>query len=179
LPITTDSHLGEYMPWAHSVADHHAINEFYNNYKSHCLKTYGTDFYQNRFFDPRRPMYERVIPIIEGIVEHRSFEESAVNVPNNNFIDSVPNGIVVEVPGIVNKNGVTGVRLEKYPSSFGLLLNNQTGVIQLTTEAVLSQSKDNAFLALLADPIVDNSTSAASLLKTMLILQEEHLGYLQ
>ena len=33
LPITTDSHLGEYIQWAYSVADHEAIMEFYNNYK--------------------------------------------------------------------------------------------------------------------------------------------------
>ena len=25
LPITTDSHLGEYLQWAYSVADHDAI----------------------------------------------------------------------------------------------------------------------------------------------------------
>ena len=28
LPITTDSHLGEYIQWAYSVADHDAIIEF-------------------------------------------------------------------------------------------------------------------------------------------------------
>jgi alpha-galactosidase len=33
LPITTDSHIGEYMQWAHDVADHKAILEFYVYYK--------------------------------------------------------------------------------------------------------------------------------------------------
>ena len=32
LPITTDSHLGEYLQWAHAIADQEAINEFYENY---------------------------------------------------------------------------------------------------------------------------------------------------
>ena len=36
MPITVDSHLGEYMQWAHSVADHDGINEFHN-YKKKCL----------------------------------------------------------------------------------------------------------------------------------------------
>ena len=33
-------------------------------------------------------------------------EESAVNVKNDNLIDYLPNDIVVEVPGNVNKDGV-------------------------------------------------------------------------
>ena len=33
LPITTDSHLGEYIQWAHCVVDQEGINDFYNNYK--------------------------------------------------------------------------------------------------------------------------------------------------
>ena len=43
LPITTDSHLGEYLPWAHSVADHYAILEFYKNYKVNCQTIYRSE----------------------------------------------------------------------------------------------------------------------------------------
>jgi len=179
LPITTDSHLGEYLQWAHSVADHDAINEFYTNYKKKCLSYHDDESVISDFFDPNRKMYERIIPIIEAILEDKNLEESAVNLPNNNFIDSLPNGIVVEVPGLINKNGVKGLKLEDYPSSFGLILNNQVATIQLTTEAVLKKSKHSAYLAMLADPIVDNTRSASSLLETMMDIQKEYLGYLQ
>ena len=30
LPITTDSHLGEYLSWAYSVVDHDGILDFYD-----------------------------------------------------------------------------------------------------------------------------------------------------
>ena len=30
---TTDSHLGEYIQWAHCVVDQEGINDFYSNYK--------------------------------------------------------------------------------------------------------------------------------------------------
>ena len=43
LPITTDSHLGEYIKWAYSVADHEAIIEFYDNYKKKCLTFYDNE----------------------------------------------------------------------------------------------------------------------------------------
>ena len=179
LPITTDSHLGEYLQWAYSVADHDAISIFYNNYKKHCLSFHGDKISKEHFFDTEdNIMRERVIYIIEAIIEDKNMIENAVNVPNNDFIDSLPKDIVVEVPAIVNKNGVVGQRLNNYPSKFGTLLNNQSSTIQLTTEAVLSKSKHDVYLALLADPIVDNAQSAQKLTETMIEFQKDYLGYL-
>ena len=79
----------------------------------------------------------------------------------------------------LNKNGVSGVRLENYPSTFGTLLNNQAGTIELTTDAVLNKSKQSAYLALLADPVVDNSIEAQKLLDAMIDHQDKYLGYLK
>ena len=180
LPITTDSHLGEYLQWAYSVADHEGIMDFYDNYKKRCLSFYDDENSYSKFFDTKESKnQERIVPIIEAILNDANIEESAVNVPNNNFIPQVPNGIVVEVPGILNKNGVTGLKLNNYPSSFGTLLNNQSGTIQLTTDAVLNKSKHSAYLAMLADPVVDNARSAEKLLDTIIEFQNEHLGYLK
>ena len=180
LPITTDSHLGEYIQWAYSVADHEAIMEFYDNYKKRCLTFYENEAHYSEYFNMSdNKMNERIIPILEAILNDTDLEESAVNVPNNNFIDSLPKDIVVEVPGILNKSGVTGVRLENYPSDFVSLLNNQVGTIQLTTEAVLKESKHIAYQALLADPVVDNAIKAEQLLNTMIDFQKEYLGYLK
>ncbi len=179
LPITTDSHLGEYIQWAHCVVDQEAINDFYNNYKKKCLSFYDNISYSTFFDKKNNEMNERIVPIIEAIIEDSNVEEEAVNVPNKNFIEHVPNNIVVEVPGILNKHGVSGVRLENYPSTFGTLLNNQAGTIELTTDAVLNKSKQSAYLALLADPVVDNSIEAQKLLDAMIDHQDKYLGYLK
>jgi len=180
LPITTDSHLGEYIQWAYSVADHEAIMEFYDNYKKRCLTFYDNESHYSEYFNMSdNKMNERIVPILEAILNDTDLEESAVNVPNNNFIDSLPKDIVVEVPGILNKSGVTGMRLENYPSDFASLLNNQVGTIQLTSEAVLKESKHIAYQALLADPVVDNAIKAEQLLNTMIDFQKEYLGYLK
>ena len=48
----------------------------------------------------------------------------------------------------------------------------------MTTEAILKKSKHDAYLALLADPVVDNATNAEKLLNNMIGTQEEFLGYL-
>ena len=44
---------------------------------------------------------------------------------------------------------------------------------------IRDRSKDSAYQALLADPIVDNVKSAQKLLDTMLVFQKEYLGYLK
>ena len=179
LPITVDSHLGEYIQWAHSVADHHGINEFYNSYKKKCLNFHEGISVYSKFFDPKRKMRERIIPIIEAIIEDSGVEEAAVNIPNENLIFDLPKDIVVEVPAKINKSGFNGVCLKNFPSAFGRLLNNQVGVIKLTTDAILNKSKHSAYQALLADPVVDNPAAASNLLDTMLETQKEYLDYLR
>ena len=179
LPITTDSHLGEYLQWAYSVADHEGILEFYNNYKKKCLTFYDSEDKYDGFFDSDSEMNERIIPILEGIITDLNYEESAVNIPNQGFIEYLPDGIVVEVPGLVNKNGVSGLKIENYPKGFASLLLNQVSVIELTTEAILNQSKNIALQALLSDPVVDNVGDAENMLNTILSLQSPYLDYLQ
>ncbi len=98
--------------------------------KKKCLSFYDNVSYSSYFDKKNKDMNERIVPIIEAIIEDSNIEEEAVNVPNKNFIDQVPDNIVVEVPGTLNKNGVTGIRLDNYPSTFGSLLNNQAGTIE-------------------------------------------------
>lgn len=179
LPITTDSHLGEYLSWAYSVADHDGILDFYDKYKKRCLSFFSNDGYE-QFFDMSHPEpHERAIPIIESIVADLNMLEHAVNIKNENFIECLPNDIVVEVPAIINKTGIHGKKLDNYPEPFGALLNAQVGTIQLTTKAILNKSKQTAIHALLADPLVENPNSVASLVDTMIEFQKEHLGYLK
>ena len=179
LPITTDSHLGEYVQWAYSVADHEGILHFYDSYKKKCLSFFENDEIYSSFFDlNNNRFHERFVPIAEAIIEDKGIEEAAVNVPNDGFIDCLPRDIVVEVPAIVNKQGVKGIILENYPKTFGSLLNLQTGVIQLTTQAVLEKSKHKAYLALLSDPVVTSVTDAKKLLNNMIAVQHNYLSYL-
>ena len=179
LPITTDSHLGEYIPWAYSVADHQAILDFYENYKRKCLGFYNDTGSYEHFFDPKNhDRKEMVATIIEHIELDSGYKINAVNLPNKNFINCIPDGIIVEIPAIVSKSGVHGCPLENYPAEFGSLFNLQTGVIQLTTQAAIQKSRKLAYLALLSEPVVDDAKSAERLLTTMISIQSDHLGYL-
>lgn len=169
LPITTDSHFGEYIQWAHDAVDHRGILDFYNIYK--------------QFLSVQKPsiqmnLSERVVPIIEGILTDSGYEEAAVNLPNQGLIDGLPEWLVVEVPATVDKNGLHGIPLGQLPRGFSGLLSNQIAVHDLTAEAVLSKSREAVIQALLVDPIVDKYSAIGDMVDTMIELQRDHLGYI-
>jgi len=177
LPITTDSHFGEYIHWAYDVADHNGILEFYDKYKRSMLAPQSPSLARLAQGTPEKE-YWRAVPIIEGILTDSHHGELAVNIPNDGFIDYLPRNQVVEVPAVVDKDGVHGVRLDPYPKAFAGLLLNQVAVNDLTTEAVLTGSKEVVLQALLVDPIVTSVRAAKEMLDTMLMLQQPYLGYI-
>ena len=175
LPITTDSHLGEYLPWAHSAVDHKGILDFYSFYRRWCLEQVP----ESRIKGTLEIEHWREIPIIEAIVTDSREEELAVNLPNEGFIENLPRDVVVEVPASVDGRGVHGVGLGALPKGFAGLLANQVPVNDLTVEAVLRGSRELALQALLVDPVVDNVRAAEQTLDTVIALQGAYLAYLR
>ena len=170
LPITTDSHIGEYVPWGHDAADHRAVMEFYVYYKKWTLRG------NPEIKEARR---ERMIKIVEAIETDEAYEEAAVNLPNHGFLDALPEWMVVEVPGFVNGKGVEGVRLENMSPGFAGLLANQVAIHDISAQAIIDGSKDLVLQALLVDPNVDKVSAAEELVEKMIAMQPEYLGYLR
>jgi alpha-galactosidase len=171
LPITTDSHFGEYLSWAWDIVDHRGILDFYDVYKVMLTRE-------------ARPVIkfettERVIPIIEGILGDTGYEESAVNVQNNNLIEDLPSWIAVEVPAIINKGGVNGIKINNMPKGYLALLRSYTGVYDLTAEAIIHGRKDYVIQALLANPVVHQARPIAAMVDRMIDQQQKWLGYLK
>lgn len=170
LPITTDSHFGEYLPWAFDVVDHQGILEFYEYYRL-CLA------HAQPKIEPG--IKERVVPIMEAIITDSGMHEEAVNMPNRGYIAELPEGIAVEVPATVNKEGVIPHKAPALPRAFAGLLQNQVGIHHMTAEAVLSKSKKAVVQALLVDPVVTHARQLPQLVDLMCQLQSRYLGYLQ
>lgn len=169
MPITSDSHFGEYIQWAYDVTDHKGILDFYTFYKQFLSSV-----------QPRieLKLNERVVPIIEGILTDAGYVEEAVNIPNNGLIKNLPDWIAVEVPATVHKDGLHGLSLGDLPHGFAGLLMNQVAVHDMTADAVIHKSKAFALQALMVDPIVNQYEGLDELLDTMIAYQEKWLGYL-
>lgn len=179
IPITTDSHFSEYIHWSQEVADHAGVMDFYTNYKKECLG-HQVDMYGRIKSGTLPEEYWRVVPIIEGIITDDNHEELAVNIKNNGYISTLPNDAIVEVPAMVNKNGIKGVNLDNImPLGFSSLLNNRVGVLRLCAEAVIQQSRELALQALLVDTTNNSILQTEKLLDTMINLQNDYLGYLK
>ena len=169
LPITSDSHFGEYIQWAHDCADHRGILDFYTYYRTHLADVTPTI---------RDELHERVVPIMEGILTGNAYEEAAVNIPNNGFIEDLPNWLAVEVPANIDGNGVHGIAVDLPPGIRGLL-SNQIGVHNLTAEAILQKKRDLVVQALLVDPVVTVSQGIPQMVDHMLDEQATWLAYLK
>ncbi|MFA5699112.1 MAG: alpha-glucosidase [Sphaerochaeta sp.] len=171
LPITVDSHFGEYLPWAWDIADHRGILDFYDLYKVMLSQDVPHEIHLQTA--------ERVVPIIDGILTDSNYEEAAVNILNDGLIEDLPPWIVVEVPAIINKHGITGITMNSLPKGYLALLRSYTGVYDLTAEAIVHGRKEYALQALLANPLMSRASQAAVMLDHMIHRQEKWLGYLK
>jgi alpha-galactosidase len=169
LPITVDSHLGEYIPWAHDVADHRGIHDFYDLYRQGLAHVEA---------EIRLERHERCVAIMEGMLGDTRYEESAVNLPNDGLIPDLPGFVAVEVPAIVGKNRLEGHRFETYPRAFGALLRNYCGVYDLTAEAALTKRRECVVQALLVNPVVDTCARVDEMVDLVIERQRPWLDYL-
>ncbi|NQT60001.1 MAG: alpha-glucosidase [Bacteroidetes bacterium] len=169
-PITVDSHLGEYIPWAYDAVDHKGIVDFFAFYK-HALANINPVITRER--------QERAVYMIEGMITDSRYEEVAVNIPNKGFIPGLPEDAVVEVPAMVDASGVTGIAFPDYPKAFGALLRNYTGVYDLTADAVLTGDKELVKQAILVNPLVTEWRRVEELVDVMLDKQKKWLGYIR
>jgi len=170
LPITGDSHVGEYIPWAYEVADHKGILDFYAFYKM--------------MLGGERPeielkLRERVVPIMEGIIEDSGYEEGAVNILNEGYIPGLPSDIAVEVPANIGAKGLSGLAFPAYPKGFCGLLRNYCGVYDMTAEAILAGRRDYVIQALLVNPVVNTCSRLDELVDVMIERQRPWLDYLK
>lgn len=74
------------------------------------------------------------------------------NVPNDGLIDNLPHGCCVEVPCLVDRNGVQPTHIGALPPQLAALMRTNIGVQELTVEAALTGKRQHVYHAALLDP---------------------------
>lgn len=171
-PITVDSHLGEYIPWAQNAADHRGILDFYAFYRFALSQ-------EERLEIDDSGLHERIVPVMEGIISNTAYTESAVNIMNNGLISELPDNIVVEVPAKISAEGIEGIKIENYPRGFAALLRNYCGVYDVTAEAILQGSRDLVIQAVLVNPGMHIIKGVDEMVDLMLAQQSQWLSYIK
>jgi alpha-galactosidase len=109
--------------------------------------------------------------IIEAIVTNR-LARANCNVPNHGLIENLPEGCCVEVPCLVDGNGVQPTRVGRLPAQLAALNRTNVNVQELIVEAARSADRDAVHHAVMLDPL----TSAACTLPQIHAMVDEMLA---
>ncbi|MBE2222081.1 MAG: alpha-glucosidase/alpha-galactosidase [Anaerolineae bacterium] len=159
--ITESSeHLSEYVPWF-IKRDRPDLIERYNipldEYITHCEdQIIKWEKLRKKLEDPKRKL--RVNPSDEyGSLIIHSVETGTPrviygNVANHGLIDNLPQGCCVEVPCLVDKNGVQPTAVGALPPHLAALMQTNINVQALTVEAALTSNREHIYHAAMLDP---------------------------
>jgi len=74
------------------------------------------------------------------------------NVPNYGLIDNLPTGCTVELPCLVDKNGIQPTHIGALPPHLAALMQTNINVQALTVEAALTCKREHIYHAAMLDP---------------------------
>jgi len=74
------------------------------------------------------------------------------NVPNRGLIGNLPQGCIVELPCLVDRNGVQPTRVGSLPLHLAALMQTNVNVQSLTVEAALTGKREHIYHAAMLDP---------------------------
>jgi alpha-galactosidase len=74
------------------------------------------------------------------------------NVPNRGLIDNLPGGCCVEVPCLVDKNGIQPTKIGALPPQLAALMQTNINVQSLAVEAALTGNREHIYHAAMIDP---------------------------
>ena len=74
------------------------------------------------------------------------------NVPNEGLIDNLPQDCILEVPCLVDKNGVQPTRIGSLPPHLAALMQTNVNVQAMTVEAALTRKREHIYHAAMLDP---------------------------
>jgi len=90
--------------------------------------------------------------IIEAIETNRPIMING-NIPNDDLIDNLPAGCCVEVPCLVDANGIQPIKVGSLPPQLAALNRTNINVQELIIEAALTGSKEAVYHAVMLDPL--------------------------
>ena len=156
----SSEHFSEYTPWF-IKRDRPDLIEKYNipldEYITRCEKQIaGWARLRKKLENPKsRVSVMRSNEYGSGIIHSQETGIPRViygNVPNTGLIDNLPEGCCVEVPCLVDKNGVQPTHIGELPLHLAALMQTNINVQTLTVEAALTGKREYIYYAAMLDP---------------------------
>ncbi|HCV46192.1 MAG TPA: alpha-glucosidase/alpha-galactosidase [Deltaproteobacteria bacterium] len=156
----SSEHFSEYTPWFIKRDRPDLIDEFnipLDEYITRCEKQISEwDEQRINLEDINQSIevcqsHEYAASIINGLENDKEITING-NVSNEGLIDNLPGNISVEVPCLINRNGIKPVKVGVLPTHLAALMMTNINVQQLTVEAALSGKKEHVYHAAMLDP---------------------------
>ena len=155
----SSEHFSEYVPWFIKRDRPELIEEFnipLDEYITRCenqiagWNTLRADLEAGKGLEVNRS-HEYGSLIIHSI-ETGTPRVVYGNVPNRGLIDDLPQGCCVEVPCLVDKNGIQPTKIGALPPQLAALMQTNINVQSLTVEAALTCKREHIYHAAMLDP---------------------------
>lgn len=176
-PIPGDEHLDEYLPWLSNPQqkawEHYDLSLYnwalYEKLREEQWRQVSEWVSKRELTDSlKHPASEGAVELIESLVTGKPLYWEALNIPNRGLIDGLPPSAIVEVPGTISAEGITGEAVGELPRGISELLHREVSASQLCIDAVVHGDKDLALQSLLLDPVVDDINTARLILSDIL-----------
>lgn len=156
----SSEHFSEYVPWYIKSHRPDLIQKFnipLDEYPRRCeAQIAGWQAMSAELKDPSKPIEVRRSPEYGSEIIHSVWTGTPRviygNVPNNGSITNLPSDACVEVPCLVDRQGVQPSVVGDIPVQLACLMQTQINVQKLTVEAVLTGRRDHVLHAALLDP---------------------------
>jgi alpha-galactosidase len=181
VPCSVDSHIGEYLPFAHEVGGHHPAHVDQFARIDGVIERLTTWLAETRIPVPVQRMghsLEEVVPIIASLWTGARRRIMAVNVPNRGFLPNVAEGAIVEVGAEVDGDGIQPETMPPIAEPIAGHIATQVKLQDLIVQSALTGDRDLALRAVIEDPASPPDESACrSLFDEMAGLQAAELPF--
>ena len=166
-PVSSDSHIGEYLPsdgpGSRSVLPrwfpYQQFSEFECSWRVRLSTWYGQGKFELPFKSLPRAV-EGTMELIEAMASGSDLHVNAVNVLNDGYISNLPDWAVVEVPAEVYGGKLMPCSVPAVTEPLATIMNEQCKIQSLIADSVLQNDPELAFQALCMDPLAPPSERA-------------------
>ena len=163
VPCSVDSHIGEYLPFAHEIGGHHPahVDQFARIDK--VFERLTTWLSETRLPVPVQRMghsLEEVVPIIAALWTGVPQRVVAVNVPNRGFLPNVAEGAIVEVGAQVDADGIHPDVMPPVAEPIAGHIATQVALQDLIVRSALTGDRSLALRAVMEDPASPSDEAA-------------------
>jgi len=175
-PTCSDDHMGEYQAYGYEAGEHGYDFEEDARVRADMLRQIDAIMAGTQDIDEWLvPSGEKAVEVLTGIFfNERRYIPSAI-VYNDGAISQLPADVAVEIPVVVDANGVHKEMIRNMPDGVIGLMNQQVSAQRLSVLAALEGSKELALQALLCDPVINSTQAAIGLLEELFEINRKYI----